>query len=168
MNLDETSLVCEAHSVPAALLHINAEPDDKRRDAAEREQEREAFPVVLWDHINSKHGEHGRKQTGAVNHSLDDVRPDHARCPVGQTEEPEKLVAESGQWHAIEATQPDPTILSNPGGVSSAVKSYQNTLDVVRVERQLTRHHGLREGVVRCLEESKHNIICPVQTLRQY
>ncbi len=80
------------------------EPNDDTRRKAKSEEEREAFPVVAR----------------VVDDGLDDVGTDHGGCPVRQPKQskelhPKSLAKYSGRSNELR------TMLSNPGGVSSAI-----------------------------------------------
>ena len=103
---NSTALHCRPpHSIPPPLGNINTKPYDQRRSRAYPKQERETLPIILR----------------LVDDRLDDIRPNHGRCAVGKTEQAKELRVHRSKLGQDGDHNRRRTMLSNPGGLSSAI-----------------------------------------------
>lgn len=70
--------ISPSDSIPPSLGDIHTEPDDQTGSEAKGKEEGEPIPIV----------------SRAVDDCLDDVRADHARCPVREAKQAEELTAQ--------------------------------------------------------------------------
>ena len=94
-----------SEGVPPSFCNIDTEPYDQAGYKSEREEEGEPFPVA----------------SRLIDDGLDDVWADHAGSPVREAEQAEELKMWSNHLGAAICVWSVLTMLSKPGGQSSAI-----------------------------------------------
>ena len=93
-------------SILPSFGNIHAKPYDQTGSGAKGKEERESFPVV----------------PRAIDDGLNDVRADHTGSSIRETEQAEELEGVgTGHLDGVDGMRDSLTMLSKPGGLSSAI-----------------------------------------------